>query len=475
MEGHPKNQGNLQPPGALPRFLVLGLGRSGMALSEYFARRGTAFWICDDRGEAALQPVLDRFPAGCFWCESPESWNSLQTVFASPGVPLSHPILVSARERGIPIESELDLAFVQFGEEEARRRARGEAERLFFGITGTNGKSTTVALLAHFLNAAGISAVPCGNFGRPLLDVLEGDDAYRAYGVEVSSFQAETSPHFVPHYAALLNLTPDHLDRYPTIDAYWAAKEQMIARQGPDDFLVYNAEEPRFIACARRAKARAIPFSSAKALPEGAFVNGSQVVLRLAGSESRFSLAGNPLIGLHHLENILAASLLARLAGVDEAVIEGSLPNFRGLPHRVERVGMCDGVVFYDDSKATNVGALEMSLASFDKPVVLIAGGRDKGSDFRPLSALVRGKVRAVYLIGEAAEKIADAWRGVVPVELAETMERAVLAAHALAKRAGDPVLLAPACASFDQFRDYHHRGETFQRLVRDLIEKDAA
>lgn len=458
MEEQKKKQGNLRN---LANTLVVGLGRSGRALGNHLQKKGRSFWIYDDKGPNAFQELRARWPLAKWWNPSDAKVSELGAVLTSPGVPSHHPVLEAAHAQGVPIAAELEFAWQ-------------ESRIPLIAVTGTNGKSTTVALVEHFLQHAGYRAKACGNFGTPLLEVLdqEADSDTRVWDalvVEVSSFQAETSPTFKPRYAALLNVTPDHLDRYASMEAYTAAKLKMIARQDRGDFLIYNAEDPAFFATARQSPATVLPFSSAKSLKRGAYLDGNAVIIAITAQQERISLVGNPLIGLHHLENILAAALLARVFGVPAQTIENALPSFKGLPHRTERVAEKDGVVFYDDSKATNIGALAMSLASFPDKVILIAGGRDKGSDFSTLSALVAAKVARAVLIGEASDKMIEAWGKRIPISRAENMVEAVKRAYAAASVSKRPVVLSPACASFDQFTDYKHRGDVFQQAVRDL------
>lgn len=453
---------------AQSRSLILGLGRSGLALARYFEGKSQAFYVFDDRGEAAFTAQMLVWTHATWWHAGAdrEAFCAVTELLVSPGVPPTHPLVVLARELTLPIIGELEIAASQ-------------TKLPLFAITGTNGKSTTVALLSHFLESAGYRAPACGNFGVPVLDILcDASDAQKnnapldALVVEVSSFQAETSPSFKPKYAALLNLTSDHLDRYPSMDAYLAAKACMVVNQDENDVLVVNAEELAFLNLAKRSRARVFPFSSGKRLPQGAFIVGETLFIRNQGKEERMSLRHNPLMGLHHLENILAAVSLAFLFGVPLSLLEAALATFKGLPHRLVCIAEKDGVRFYDDSKGTNVGALAMSLASFDDKIVLIAGGRDKNGDFASLAPLVKAKVDAVFLIGEAASTIRAAWQSIVKdVEMvdAETMDRAVPLAFKRARLSKYPVVLSPACASFDQFRDYHHRGDVFQQNVERL------
>jgi UDP-N-acetylmuramoylalanine--D-glutamate ligase len=336
-------------------------------------------------------------------------------------------------------------------------------------VTGTNGKTTTTALVGALVAGCGRPVLVAGNIGRALAgDALEfpGDGLVVA---EVSSFQLETTDSFRPRVAVLCNLTPDHLDRHRSLAAYAEAKARIFLRQQADDWAVINADDPGAAALAGRAPGRLVWFSRTRAVDEGAFVAGGWVRLRLHGREAAVCPVEEVrLRGTHNLENVLAATAAAAWSGVPPEGLRAAIRAFRAVAHRIEWIRDLGGVAFYNDSKGTNVDATLKALASFREPVVLIAGGRDKGQDFAPLAAAAAGRVKAAVLIGEGRATLGPALRGVTAVHEAESMGAAVRHAFALAQ-AGDVVLLSPACASFDMFRDYEQRGDVFRREVLGL------
>ena len=339
-------------------------------------------------------------------------------------------------------------------------------------MSGTNGKTTTTTLLGELLTASGLKALVGGNIGTPVVALLGEQEAADFLVLEVSSFQLDTTTHFHPQAAALLNITPDHLDRYADYDAYIASKASLFQRQGANDLMVLNADDPA-VAGLNRGLSRVYYFSATRPLATGAWLDHDALKVRLAdGREEIFPLAHIRLQGKHNLENIMAALLLALDAGADPGACREVLAAFRGLPHRLEFVADLKGVSFYDDSKGTNVGAVATSLAHFDRPVILIAGGRDKDSDFSLLNDLIAARVKALVLIGETRERLAQVWRGLAPAYLADDMAAAVARAWELS-RPGEVVLLSPACASFDMYKDYAQRGRDFQNLVRELNHAD--
>ncbi|HVR95855.1 MAG TPA: UDP-N-acetylmuramoyl-L-alanine--D-glutamate ligase, partial [Thermoanaerobaculia bacterium] len=375
-------------------------------------------------------------------------------VVLSPGVPADKPLLADARHRGVPVIAEVELAFPFL-------------DGPVVGITGSNGKSTTTAMTGHLLKNAGIAAEVCGNIGLPLTEVADGAPG-RTFVVELSSFQLEATDTFRPRAAALLNLSPDHLDRYPDLSAYAAAKQRIFQRQQGDDVAVLNADDAAVASLGVPSRRRV--FSRHPEVVDGCALVGDMVIEAGSGREL-FRAADVPLPGPHHLENAMAAALLALAAGVAAESLPAALRSFKGLPHRTEPVGEVGGVRFFDDSKGTNVGATAKALEGFaDGSVHLILGGRGKGTGLGDeLLDLIRRKARRVYLIGEEAERFGRELAGApgdrVPLHRSERLEVAVPEAAAAA-RPGDTVLLSPACASFDQFRNYHHRGEVFQQLV---------
>ena len=445
-------------PERLRRAYVLGLGLSGAAAARLLASRGVEVIASDRRAAGALDLAgLDGRPGVTLRCgaDEAEAPAGLDALVVSPGVALDHPLLASARAAGVPVIAEIELAFAYL-------------DGPVIAITGSNGKSTTTAMTGALLAHAGMPVEVCGNIGRPLAAVVDGPPG-RTFVVELSSFQLETIDRFRPRAAALLNLSPDHLDRHGDLAGYLSAKRRVFARQTGADVAVLNAEEPEVAASASAARRRF--FARAAPVVDGCRSEGDVVVEHAPGAAPRalFAAADVPLPGPHNLENAMAAALLAIAAGAPAAGLGTGLRGFRGLPHRLERVGERGGVVFWDDSKGTNVAATARSLEGFaDGSVHVILGGRNKGADFRYLRAALARKARRAYLIGESAAELERALAGAAELSPAGTLA-AALAEAAERARAGESVVLSPACASFDQFRDYHDRGESFQRLVRAL------
>ena len=441
---------------------VVGLARSGVAACRLLRALGADVTGTDGRAADGLLPeartlaregvrlVLGGHP--------PEAFQSAQLVVVSPGVPADHPALDDCRARGVPVVGEIELAY---------RTMTAE----FVAITGTNGKTTTTALTGTLLAESGRPVLVGGNIGRPLAAealTFPGDGWVVA---EVSSFQLETTDAFRPHVAAVLNVTPDHLDRHGSLDAYADAKARIFRAQGPGDWAVLNADDPGAARLASRVTARLVWFSRRQAVPRGAWVHDGWVTLGLdSGVQAVCPVSDVFLRGAHNLENVLAATACAGALGVSPERLRAAIRAFRAVPHRLEWVRDRGGVAFYNDSKGTNVDATLKALAAFDEPIVLIAGGRDKGQRFDGLAEAARGRVKAAVVIGEGRATLGPALRAVTQVEEAESMGEAVRRAAALAV-AGDVVLLSPACASFDLFRDYEHRGTVFAEEVRALPE----
>jgi UDP-N-acetylmuramoylalanine--D-glutamate ligase len=438
------------------RALVIGFQRTGRALARALGRRGTAVRVVDLRDAAALDVDAAAWPdveLRLGQPGGPELLAGVDLVVPSPGVPRAHAVLVAARERGIAIASEIELA-ARLG------RAR------IVAITGTNGKSTTTSLVGRALELAGCHPFTGGNLGRPLIEAVDTDaDLWVA---EVSSFQLEWVDAFRPSVACLLNVTPDHLDRHADFAEYRAAKARLFAAQRDGDLAVVNRDDPEAAALGARLPVRCLSFGEAP-VPEGAFAAPGAVVVRLDGVEERVLLGRTRLAGRHNVENIMAAALVARLAGAPLAAVQEATDTLVPLPHRLALVTERAGVRWYDDSKATNVGAAVKSLASFPGPVVLLAGGVDKGGDYAPLAAAAREKARLVLVFGQARECIAASLAAAgVAVRRVDDLGEAVRAAAAAA-RPGDTVLLAPACSSFDMFTDYAARGRAFVSAVEGL------
>lgn len=444
------------------RVLIVGLGKTGLALVSFALKEGARVRISDQQAPDRIKALTAPFTeAGhsLIWeggGHSLEFFTEADLILVSPGIPLDLPALEAARTKGIPIYGEVEV-FSRY------------CTTPVVAVTGTNGKTTTTALLNEMLVEGGIRTYLGGNIGRPLMEyVLEGEQKDLVVA-EISSFQLDTTESFTPKVGLLLNITPDHLDRYPSFEAYAASKAGLFRNQRADDAAVINRDDPCCLEIGRRLKGPVYFFSRQERCVPGAFLEGNRIRLFLPHRpEEVYDLTGFLLPGTHNQENALAAVLGARLLNADPAAIRRVLTGFKGFGHRLEWVAEVDGVAFYDDSKATNVGAVVKALEGFDQPVILIAGGRDKGGDYYPLEGLIREKVKALILIGEAKERIAGQLGTLTLTETAESLEEAVLRAYALA-RPGDAVLLSPACSSFDMFRDYGHRGEVFQRAVKEL------
>jgi UDP-N-acetylmuramoylalanine--D-glutamate ligase len=386
-----------------------------------------------------------------------ETFTSARLVVTSPGVPWELAELQAARGAGVPVMAEIELA---------SRELKGRVA----AVTGTKGKSTTTAALGAMLREAGGDVRVGGNIGEALIGLVESSTDDTVFCVEVSSFQLEGTQQFHPHVAVFLNLSADHLDRHPTFDAYAAAKARIFANQTEVDWAVVNADDPEVLARARAGRARVVPFRGEGApLTEGASFDGGLAVLRREGSaETLFALAEAKVPGRHLAADLLAAATAARLLGAPVDAIRRAVVSFHGVEHVLEPVGEIRGVRFFNDSKATNVEAARRSLESFPGPLLVILGGRYKGGDFGELRELVQERVKAVLAIGEAQERIVSALGTATRVVRCASMREAVEQAFAAAA-AGDTVLLAPACSSFDMFRDYAERGRVFKAEVERL------
>jgi len=446
--------------------VVVGLARSGVAASSFLARRGARVVATDARPEDALSVEARALRADGVRLEAgghrKETFATADLVVVSPGVPWSLPELGVARAAGAAVLAEIELAF---------RCLRGRVA----AVTGTKGKSTTTAALGAALREAGLDARVGGNIGQPLIGLVEGSTEATVFAVEVSSFQLEGTDRFRPDVAVWLNLSPDHLDRHASIDEYVAAKARVFANQTATDWAVVNADDPIVLAQARQARARRLALRvTGEAVAEGdaAFFAAGEARLRVDGKEeSLFRLADLRVRGAHLAGDLLAAAAAARLLGASSEGVARGVTAFSGVEHVLERVATIDGASYFNDSKATNVDAVRRSLEAFDGRVVVILGGRYKGGDFALLLPRLVAHGSRVLAIGEARERIREALGGAVPVETCDSLRDAVARARALAGR-GDTVLLAPACSSFDMFRDYADRGRQFKQEVMRLKEE---
>jgi UDP-N-acetylmuramoylalanine--D-glutamate ligase len=439
--------------------LVVGLARTGVAASLFSAAYGATVTATDEKPESALAETAEKLRAAGVKLElgahNPAIFLDQDLIVLSPGVPANLPALEQARTKGIPVWSEIELAW---------RFLRGK----LVAITGSNGKTTTTSLVAHILETSGIRTLVGGNIGIPLLALVESSTDSSVTVAEISSFQLETIAEFRPEIGVLLNLTPDHLDRHATFDDYARAKMRMFENQLDYDVAVLNADDAEVT---RRMPSRPTVFwfSRQKRVASGAFLRDGQILFRIEGSEIPLARRDEiPLRGEHNLENVLAACAASYLAGADPASIAAGVKTFRGVEHRLEFVAQIGGTTFYNDSKATNVDASLKAIEAFPGPLIVILGGKDKGAPYTPLREPLRQRARAVILIGAAADKIEADLSGAVPLVGSGTLERAVHKAMELAKP-GDTVLLAPACASFDQFENYEQRGRIFKELVARL------
>ena len=433
--------------------VVVGLGKTGASCLRYLAKRGMPVRATDSR---RIPPGLEELGAlgrsldlrlGGF---DLSLLDGASQVLMSPGVPLEEPIARVARDRGIEVLGDVELF------------ARN-VQAPVIGITGTNGKSTVTSLVARMAAAAGRSVLAGGNLGTPALDLLE-QPVPDLYVLELSSFQLETTWTLKLLAAVVLNVTADHMDRYATVGDYARAKSRIFANA---DTVVLNADDP-LVSAMRGQEARTVTFSVER--PDADFCllrSGAEMLLARRG-EALLEVSRLKIAGRHNAANALAALALGEVAGLPMPAMLAALESFAGLPHRSEWIADVAGVRFVDDSKGTNVGATLAAVAGMPGPLVMIAGGLGKGQDFTPLAQAFRGKVRHVVLIGKDAPTLAAALEGVCPTQIAASMQEAVFAA-AHAAQAGDTVLLSPACASFDMFRDYGHRGDVFAAAVREL------
>jgi UDP-N-acetylmuramoylalanine--D-glutamate ligase len=446
------------------RVLIVGLARTGVAAALFCAGDGAVVTATDVKPEAELGEGVAKLRAAGVTLElgahEPVASLEFDLVIVSPGVSAKLPVLGMAREHGIPVWSEIELAW---------RFLRGK----LVAITGSNGKTTTTSLVAHILKIANIPTLVGGNIGTPLLARVESSTDTTVTVAEISSFQLETIEAFRPEIGVLLNLTPDHLDRHETFEVYAAAKMRMFENQLERDTAILNADDPEV---ARRMPSRPhiYWFSRRKRVAEGAFLLDDQIVFRQEGTETPLVRREHiQLKGEHNVENVLAACAASYLAGADPASIATGVKTFEGVEHRLEFVAQIGGADYYNDSKATNVDATLKAVEAFPGALIVILGGKDKGAGYADLREPLRQRARLVLLIGAAAEKIASELGDAVPTEHAGSLARAVSIAAERA-RPGDVVLLAPACASFDQFENFEHRGRVFKELVGELAQRTA-
>ena len=441
------------------KVLVVGLARTGIATAKFLKAKGSLVTATEvkpkeEMGEAVQ--ALKGMDISTEWGgHQTEAFLKQDIIVVSPGVDLSIEPIQKAVKYGVRVISEIELAyhFIHVP---------------IIAVTGTNGKTTTTLLVGEMLKEDGRKVGVGGNVGEPLILFADGKDRWEVLVVEISSFQLEAIEDFRPRISVLLNITEDHLDRYPRYDDYIEAKVRIFANQNSGDLAVLNRDDPIVMQLREKVKAKKVLFSLKEKLGKGAFSNGQTISLRLGGEGEEYSLAKTPLKGIHNVENMMAALTTARIFGCSKKAIQDVLNRFKGLEHRLEFVREIGGVRFYNDSKGTNVGSVVKSLQSFSEPVTLIAGGKDKNGDLSPLEALIQKRVKHLILIGEAKDRMNRELGGLTDTFMAKTMEKAVLLAHQKAK-AGEVVLLSPACSSFDMFKDYKERGKVFKEAVKRL------
>jgi UDP-N-acetylmuramoylalanine--D-glutamate ligase len=440
--------------------LIIGLAKTGIATARFLARQQARIVVTDQKAENEIEQALtdirkEEIPVDIVPYDV-SALLGIDMVIPSPGVPPHDPLLVEAVRKKIPIHSELEIAY-RF------------LKPPMVAITGTNGKTTTTTLTGQLLLDAGKKVFVGGNIGIPLIQYCDGPQDDDFVVVEVSSFQLQWVTAFHARCAALLNITCDHVNYHGSFAAYREAKERVFLNQKEGDLAILNADEDYTADLARRLKARTLFFSSTRRVPQGFWLRGDQLVLSgFSEQDECYPRDMIKIAGLHNIENIMTAIMAARQCGCPPERIIETISAFRGIGHRIEFIDEKQGVAYYDDSKGTNVGAVVRALETFDKPVILLLGGRDKDGDFETLEPLIKTRVKALILFGEARERINEKVGGLVQTDIRPTLQEATLEAHRRAA-AGDVVLLSPGCASFDEFTDYKHRGNFFQSLVRTL------
>jgi UDP-N-acetylmuramoylalanine--D-glutamate ligase len=442
------------------RVLVVGLGKSGVASALFLKKRGARVTVSDSKPQEQLGEeipiLLDQGIIVETGGHDERTFHGQDLIVVSPGVPVDSPALVQARSLGEPVIGEVELA-AQF------------LPNKIVAITGSNGKTTTTTLTGEIIAAGGYSTHVGGNIGTPAVSLVDAAQPESIIVLEVSSFQLETIQTFRPKVAVVLNVTPDHLDRHRTFETYVDAKARIFENQQADDFAVLNADDPVCVGLAGRTRAQVFWFSRKKEVQQGAFVRDGRILFRDSAGQREIMLVSEiPLKGAHNLENVVAAVCTGAPMKCAPERIRDAVHNFKAVEHRLEYVATIRGVEYYNDSKATNVDATIKALESFPANIHLILGGKDKGSDYTVLNDLLRERVKRVYTIGAAADKIESQIKDAAEIVHAESLDNAVKQASTNAQP-GDIVLLAPACASFDQFRNYEHRGKVFKELMRQL------
>jgi len=451
------------------KVLVVGLGISGLWTARWLIERGAHVTVSEMKQASELDPAMVRelVASGVeleFGGHRNDTFLNADTIVVSPGVPHDTPMIRSTMKKNIPVIGEMELA-------------SRVIDTPIIAVTGTNGKTTVTALVGELLKNAGLKVFVGGNIGTPLMAYAAGKQEADYLVAEVSSFQLDTIQTFCPFISIILNITPDHLDRYADMEAYARSKLRIYENQGPGHYLILNDDDQRLSSLHPDSGVTLLRYGLGQRQEVSAFLEGGTARAGLTGEATHsFSLDRFALPGSHNQENLLAVVLAGMAVGIDVRVIQDTIDRFKGLPHRIEYVGEVGGIRFYNDSKATNVDAARRAIASFDDPLILIAGGRHKGADYGPLvgreqgaGGRGQGRLKGAVFLGEAGGLLAEAFEGIVPYDMAVHMEEAVATAFSMAEP-GDVVLLAPACSSFDMFSDYRQRGDVFKAAVKGLM-----
>jgi UDP-N-acetylmuramoylalanine--D-glutamate ligase len=443
------------------KIAVIGLGSSGISAANLLNRLGAYVFVSEIKREEDIVEQIDQLKKGIKYELGLHSEKVLDSelIIKSPGVSNHLPILISARERNIPIWSELELSY----------RLINKPMKLI-AVTGTNGKTTTVTLLGKIFNDTGYKTVVAGNIGRPLSDFVDDIDSDTVVILEISSYQLENIVEFKPDIGCILNITPDHLEHHKTMDEYILSKRNIFINQSESDYCVFNKNDIESYKLSKSCKSKVVYFSYKKKVSNGVYYTDRKFVINL----KKFNICYQELTenlkipGKHNIENVLAAIAISSIFGLEPDKIEKVVNEFTGVEHRIELVREIDGVKYFNDSKSTNVDSTKVALESFDNPIILIMGGRDKGAPYSPLKNLIKNKVKTLLLVGESADKIKHDLFGTTKIIDCIDIKTAVLKAREIASE-NDIVLLSPGCSSFDQFKNFEHRGKYFKEIVNNL------
>ena len=442
------------------KIVVIGMGRSGISVARLLNNLGGHVFLSDSKNASELKSEIRDLKNENIEFETGRHTEKIlrntDLIILSPGVPSDTDLLKVASGKNIPVLSEVEIAYQLL-------------KSPIIAVTGTNGKTTTTTLIGEILKSSGYKTEVAGNIGNPLSNLVNKTDKDNLIVAEISSFQLENIDKFKPWISLILNITPDHLNRHKDLEGYIEAKKKIFINQEKEDFLILNADDPVVSRMAEEAKCKVLFFSRKKELKEGIFVKGNEIISILNGLPSfKCPVASLKIPGPHNLENALASIAVALLCKVDFDVLIKVISEFTGVEHRLELVDEVKGVRFINDSKATNVDSALKALESFNKPIILIAGGRDKGSPYSPLGSLVKEKVKALVLLGEARDKIKSELGSYTKVYMVRDLKEAVKTSFSSAEE-GDIVLLSPACSSYDMFDNYEERGKEFKRLVMQI------